>query len=133
MLRSPHSGHVAYHGAQKGADTETTHIPTGIWVACNFCHCFILKAYFLWTGAGAAQPNAACSKGEEAADICSSRGFTFTALDSHDPGILERLQPGYVVMYDPDIAFIRQLEVSGTCIMSGASCFSKLLSVRPQR
>ena len=39
------------------------------------------------------------------------RGFAFTALDDHDEGILERLRPMAVVMYDPDIAFVRQLEV----------------------
>ena len=38
-------------------------------------------------------------------------GCAFCALDSHEEGVLERLQPRVVVMYDPDIAFVRQLEV----------------------
>ena len=39
------------------------------------------------------------------------QGFAFTALESHEEGILEQLQPQFVIMYDPDIAIVRQLEV----------------------
>lgn len=40
-----------------------------------------------------------------------SRGVHFYALDSQDPFVLWRLQPGFVVLYDADMTFLRQLEV----------------------
>ena len=61
--------------------------------------------------AGRAGAEAASREGEEEDETL--RGFAFTALESHEEGILERLQPLCVVMYDPDIAFVRQLEVQG--------------------
>ena len=39
------------------------------------------------------------------------RGFAFAALEKHDEGVLDARRPRYVIMYDPDIAFVRQLEV----------------------
>lgn len=39
------------------------------------------------------------------------RGVCFAALDSHQEGLLWDVCPAFVVMYDPDVAFIRQLEV----------------------
>jgi hypothetical protein len=39
------------------------------------------------------------------------RGVHFAALDAHQEGLLWDVCPAFVVMYDPDVAFIRQLEV----------------------
>lgn len=49
--------------------------------------------------------------GDSAEEEQALLGFAFTSLENHDEGILEQLQPLCVVMYDPDIAFVRQLEV----------------------
>lgn len=35
----------------------------------------------------------------------------FYALDSQDPFVLWRLQPGFVILHDWDLSFLRQLEV----------------------
>ena len=35
----------------------------------------------------------------------------FCALDSKDVGVLWEIEPAYVIVYDPDISFVRQLEV----------------------
>jgi len=35
----------------------------------------------------------------------------FYALDAQDPFVLWRLQPGFVILYDWDLSFLRQLEV----------------------
>ncbi len=50
---------------------------------------------------------------EEAAEDLGPllQGVLFAALDSHDEGLLWDVCSRFVVMYDPDIAFIRQLEV----------------------
>ncbi len=48
------------------------------------------------------------------------QGVAFAALESHQEGELWAARPAFVVMYDPDIAFIRQLEArlpSSTCPM----------------
>ena len=42
-------------------------------------------------------------------------GVRVLALDSHEDGQAWSPPPGFVVMYDPDIAFIRQLEVRACC------------------
>jgi hypothetical protein len=41
-------------------------------------------------------------------------------LDSQDPAVLWRVAPGFVVVYDADLAFLRQLEVYqvGQCYMT---------------
>lgn len=39
------------------------------------------------------------------------KGVHFCALDGRDMGVLWDVQPAFVIMYDPDIAFVRQLEV----------------------
>jgi hypothetical protein len=39
------------------------------------------------------------------------RRIHFYALDSQDPAVLWRVAPGFVVVYDADLAFLRQLEV----------------------
>ncbi|GFR49035.1 hypothetical protein Agub_g11058, partial [Astrephomene gubernaculifera] len=39
------------------------------------------------------------------------RDVHFVSLDSHDEFVLWRLQPGWVVMLEPDLAFLRQVEV----------------------
>lgn len=39
-------------------------------------------------------------------------GVRLLALDSHDDVRVWEEAPAFVVMYDPDIAFIRQLEVN---------------------
>ena len=39
------------------------------------------------------------------------RDVFFHSLDGKDMGILWEAQPCFVVMYDPDVAFVRQLEV----------------------
>ena len=49
-------------------------------------------------------------------------GCAFCSLEGHDEGVLERLQPRYVVMYDPDIAFVRQLEVITSCVVPVWQC-----------
>jgi hypothetical protein len=36
---------------------------------------------------------------------------TFHALESRNDGVLWDVQPAFVVVYDPDVAFVRQLEV----------------------
>lgn len=41
-------------------------------------------------------------------------GVQLLALDSHDEADVWEPGPAFVVMYDPDIAFIRQLEVCRT-------------------
>lgn len=40
------------------------------------------------------------------------QGVVFHALESRDESVLFDVQPAFVVMYDPDISFIRQLEVA---------------------
>jgi hypothetical protein len=35
----------------------------------------------------------------------------YHALDSQDPFVLWRVQPGFIILYDPDMAFMRQVEV----------------------
>ena len=35
----------------------------------------------------------------------------FVSLESREAGILWEVKPIFVVMYDPDVAFVRQLEV----------------------
>ena len=44
------------------------------------------------------------------------RGVCFAALDSHQEGLLWDVCPAFVVMYDPDVTFIRQLEVTALLI-----------------
>ena len=39
------------------------------------------------------------------------RGVMFYALESQQESLVWQVQPTHVVLYDPDIAFIRQLEV----------------------
>jgi hypothetical protein len=39
------------------------------------------------------------------------RRIHFYALDSQDPAVLWRVAPGFIVVYDADLAFLRQLEV----------------------
>lgn len=40
------------------------------------------------------------------------RGVRFLALEGHEEGALWDLRPCFVVLFDPDIAVIRQLEVN---------------------
>ena len=42
-------------------------------------------------------------------------GVRLLALDSHEDSLAWSPPPGFIVMYDPDIAFIRQLEVCAAC------------------
>jgi hypothetical protein len=35
----------------------------------------------------------------------------FYSLDSQDPFVLWRVRPGFVILYDADLSFLRQLEV----------------------
>lgn len=60
------------------------------------------------------QPRAAPARaGEEPAEDLGPllRGVRFAALDAHQEGVLWDVCPAFVIMYDPDVAFIRQLEV----------------------
>lgn len=36
----------------------------------------------------------------------------FCALDGKDMGVLWDVHPAFVIVYDPDISFVRQLEVN---------------------
>lgn len=55
------------------------------------------------------------------ADAASDEGLLkdveFYALDSRQESILWDVQPVFVVVYDPDITFVRQLEVWHACSM----------------
>jgi hypothetical protein len=50
-------------------------------------------------------------EGEEGGYAEVPGGVHFYALDSQDPFVLWRLQPGFVLLYDSDLSFLRQLEV----------------------
>jgi hypothetical protein len=41
-------------------------------------------------------------------------GVHFFALEGKDMGVLWKVRPAFVIVYDPDIAFVRQLEVRST-------------------
>lgn len=45
-----------------------------------------------------------------------AEGVRFCALEAHEQGLLWDLAPAFVVNYDPDIAFVRQLEVRRSLI-----------------
>lgn len=46
------------------------------------------------------------------AEICPElAGVHFLSLDSQNPFLLWELEPQYVIMYDLDVEFLRQLEV----------------------
>ncbi|GLI60024.1 hypothetical protein VaNZ11_002089, partial [Volvox africanus] len=46
----------------------------------------------------------------------------FVSLDSHDEFVLWRLKPSFVIMYEPDLAFLRQLEVYQAERCLGCGC-----------
>ena len=39
------------------------------------------------------------------------QGVCFLAMENSPLGVLEKLQPAFVIVHDPDITFVRQLEV----------------------
>lgn len=51
-------------------------------------------------------------------------GVRFVALEGHDVMSLWEACPAFVVMYDPDVAFTRQLEVykASRCVGVGDVC-----------
>ena len=49
---------------------------------------------------------------EAAAESPMMRGVMFYALESQQESLVWQVQPTHVILYDPDIPFIRQLEVS---------------------
>ena len=81
--------------------------------------CGVVNGERLCTGKDAVDDATGAAKGEVEEAECDEalRGFAFTALENHDEGILEQLQPLYVIMYDPDISFVRQLEVSPAALV----------------
>ena len=62
---------------------------------------------------------------EQAAGEMQQR-VEFYALDSSDYGVLHRLMPSCVIMYDADVTFLRQLEVyQARCGEESPSAHSK--------
>ena len=49
----------------------------------------------------------------------------FVAIDGKDMGLLWEVQPAFVIVYNPDISFVRQLEVQSTSRQSpqAAICY----------
>ncbi|GLC66509.1 hypothetical protein PLESTF_000438200 [Pleodorina starrii] len=54
----------------------------------------------------------------------------FVSLDSHDEFVLWRLRPSFVIMYEPDLAFLRQVEVyqAERCLAGGCPLWLHTLS-----
>ena len=64
------------------------------------------------------------------------KNVVFYALDSRQESILWDVKPAFVVVYDPDVTFVRQLEVRHTiccrgCLQANASSASAVLSTLP--
>jgi hypothetical protein len=59
------------------------------------------------------QDDLAGAGGEDADPLRSEllQGVQFHSLESRDESVLFDMEPAFVLMYDPDIAFVRQLEV----------------------
>lgn len=62
----------------------------------------------VWEADGSASAGLA-EEGEEQQPLLE--GVAFHALDSRVDGVLWDVAPAHVIMYDSDIAFVRQLEV----------------------
>ncbi|GIL92347.1 hypothetical protein Vretifemale_19875, partial [Volvox reticuliferus] len=58
------------------------------------------------------------------------RDVHFVSLDGHDEFVLWRLKPSFVIMYEPDLAFLRQLEVyqAERCLGGGCPVWLHTLS-----
>ena len=65
---------------------------------------------------------------EAAAESPMMRGVMFYALESQQESLVWQVQPTHVILYDPDIPFIRQLEVS----ILECGCFCRLASAALQ-
>lgn len=46
----------------------------------------------------------------------------FFATDGKDMGVLWEVQPAFVIVYNPDISFVRQLEVSSALLLMSQGC-----------
>lgn len=66
-----------------------------------------------------------CDPTKECPDLL---GVHFLALDSHDHFLLWELEPQYVIMYDLDVEFLRQLEIFKVKNALLVQCITHLVS-----
>ena len=62
-------------------------------------------------GCGAGSPTPLEDMASQAETSPLLQGVCFLAMENSPLGVLEKLQPAFVIVHDPDVTFVRQLEV----------------------